>query len=287
MKFKNFVFSQADRRGFILLLILLFLFIGFFIWEKNSHTNEVSEISEEELQELHDFQKGKLQVPLSSSIQPSPFDPNTADSITLVKCGLTPWQAHNTLQYRRKGGFWRSPKHFSKLYSLSKEDFNRLKPYIKITPQKQKVSKEEKIVTITYPKVEKLSQGSTIDINSSDTTLLKKIPGVGSYYASKISRYRKRLGGFVSTSQIKDIEGLPEDVEKWFSIEASPNIRKIRINHASFKELVSHPYLNFEQVKTITRHIHNYGQLSSWNDLKFYPEFSEKDFQRLAPYISF
>lgn len=287
MKFRNLFSSHADRRGFILLLILLFLFICFWIWNKRFSNNKISEITKDELQELLVLQNNTQTKYGHSIIQPSLFDPNTADSLTLVRCGLTSRQAHNTLQYRRKGGFWHSPEHFSQLYGLSKEEFDRLKPYISITPRKQKKHRQENYTTTTFPKTNKLSPGSTIDINYSDTTALKQIPGIGSYYASKICKYRERLGGFVSISQIKEIEGLPNNIETWFSIDTSPNVRKIRINQASFKELVAHPYLNFEQVKVISRHIHNYGRLTSWKDLKFYPEFSEKDFQRLTPYISF
>lgn len=287
MKFRNLLSSHADRRGFILLLILLFLLICFWIWNKRTPDNKVSEITENELQELNSLQKVTQSKSSHTISHPTYFDPNTADSMTLVKCGLTSWQAHNTLQYRRKGGFWRSPEHFSQLYGLSKEEFDRLRPYICITPRRQKTPRQENHIIAPFPKTNKLSPGSTIDINHSDTTALKQIPGIGSYYASKICKYRERLGGFVSISQIKEIEGLPNDIEIWFSIDVSPNVRKIRINQASFKELVAHPYLNFEQVKVITRHIHNYGRLTSWKDLKFYPEFSEKDFQRLTPYISF
>lgn len=58
-----------------------------------------------------------------------PFDPNRADSATFVRLGLRPWQASNALKYRRRGGRWRSPDDFARLYGLSEADFRRLRPY--------------------------------------------------------------------------------------------------------------------------------------------------------------
>ena len=60
------------------------------------------------------------------------FDPNHSDSVTLLKLGLSNWQVSNMMKYRKKGGIWRSADDFQRLYGLSKTDFNRLKPYIRI-----------------------------------------------------------------------------------------------------------------------------------------------------------
>ena len=57
----------------------------------------------------------------------------------------------------------------------------------------------------SYP--HKLRANEHIEINGADTTLLMKIPGIGSYYASRIVRYRERLGGFASAQQLEEIDG--------------------------------------------------------------------------------
>ncbi len=138
-----------------------------------------------------------------------------------------------------------------------------------------------------FPKTEKLAIGSTIDINTSDTTLLKKIPGIGSYYARKISNYRERLGGFYNVEQIKEVEGLPDSIERWFCIEESCAVRKLNINQASFKELARHPYLTYEQVKIIDKWRRRYGKLSGWDDLILTDEFNTIDRRKLDIYFYF
>jgi DNA uptake protein ComE-like DNA-binding protein len=126
-----------------------------------------------------------------------------------------------------------------------------------------------------------------LDLNTVDTLTLRKIPGIGVGYSRSIVSYRQRLGGFVSVAQLKDIEGLPERIEEWFSVGENVEVRTISINKSDFKTLVRHPYLSYEQVKVITTHIRKYGPLRSWKDLQLYPEFTPQDFERLTPYFVF
>lgn len=224
------------------------------------------------------------------------FDPNHADSLTLLRLGLEPWQIHGMMRYRAKGGRWRSADDFKRLYGLSASDYERIRPYVHIdpadrcrtyvpyerneygTPQGERVA---------YEHIEKYAEGTHVPINEADTNDLKRIPGIGSYYAQKIVAYRERLGGFVSVSQIDEIEGLPSGASRWFEMATNPHPKQIRLNHATFKQLVRHPYLSYEQTKVIINHIRCYGPLHSWRDLRLYAEFTEADFARLTPYFTF
>ena len=146
------------------------------------------------------------------------FDPNTASYETFMALGFAPWQAKNALKYRAKGGRWKSAEHFSHLYGFSEKDFARLRPYI-VIQQESNERTQHRSDSIRRQRVEKYAPGTKIDINEADTNALKKIPGIGSYYAGKIVRYRERLGGFVSKQQLQEIEGLPDNVEQWFFIQ--------------------------------------------------------------------
>ena len=244
-------------------------------------------------------------------VETFPFNPNTCDSATFVRLGLPSWMASNAMKYRRKGGIWHSPDDFARLYGLSEGDYNRLKPYIVIDERHRKKTYSDRPASHyvashaatgggtpalaqedaqparpVYPK--KYQEGETVlDLNTCDTAELKRIPGIGSYYARKICKYRDELGGYVSTQQLSEISDLPEGIEKWFSTAQHPNVRKINVNKASFKELVHHPYLTYEQVKEITNYIRKYGPLQSWNDLRISPYFTPDDFHRLEPYFTF
>lgn len=219
------------------------------------------------------------------------FDPNRADSATFVRLGLLPWQASNALKYRRKGGRWRSPDDFARLYGLSEETFRRLRPYIRISPEDAAPRYGDRSVWRTdsvnhrYP--EKFLRGTTVDLNTADTNMLRRIPGIGRYYSQAIRRYGERLGGYVSVHQVAEIEGLPEGIEEWFTLDSSVAVRKLYINRATFKQLVRHPYLDYERVKSIFQYRERYGPIKGWEQLLFLPGFLPGDKERLAPYVSF
>ena len=234
----------------------------------------------------------------SSHWRPEPFDPNRDPAEKLLRIGLQPWQVDNMMKYRAKGGIWRSPDDFRRLYGLSEADFQRLRPYLRIhpddiTPAAAALGRDlgrsgKEGVAPAHKPVEKWPEGTVLSLNGADTTQLKGIPGIGSYYASKIVSYRERLGGFVSLSQIDEVEGLPADVGRWFKLEEPVCPRLLRINHADFKAIVRHPYISYEQTKVIVNHIRRFGPLRSWQDLSLYKEaFTTSDITRLRPYISF
>lgn len=258
-------------------------------------------LSDAEIQELAIFNRQMQQRSAADSLrhrhlnrqqvpETFPFNPNTADSATLLRLGLRPWQIRNLMKYRNKGGKWRSSDDFSRLYGLSDKDFKRLRPFIRIDKEPNGHHTTEdtaKKTTRHFPQTEKYAEGTVIDLNKADTTMLKHIPGIGSYYAGKICRYRERLGGFVSAHQIKEVEGLPQGIERWFVIEMKPELHRMNVNEASFRQLVRHPYLNYEQVKIIFDYRRKYGRLKSWNDLQLYNEFSTDHIQKLLPYFTF
>ena len=134
---------------------------------------------------------------------------------------------------------------------------------------------------------QKLAKGAQVDANAADTTQWQRVPGVGRAYAQAIVRYRERLGGFVSTAQLHDIEQLPHDITRYVSIAPHPTVHRIAVNRATFKELLRHPYLNYDQVKAIMHHRQRIGPLRDWEDLRGNAAFNEKDRERLQPYFSF
>ena len=61
----------------------------------------------------------------------------------------------------------------------------------------------------------KIRRGEHIVLNTADTTALKTIPGIGSYFARKIVEYGERLGGYVSVDQLDEIEDFPLDAKRY------------------------------------------------------------------------
>ncbi len=282
----------------IIILILLCVNLGVYIY-----IHRDSQTSGDHIAAKADSASHSAHIPATSensNMSAFPFDPNTADSATFVRLGLAPRVARAIIHYRQAGGVFRKADDFSRIYTLKPADYQRLKPYIRInelysTPTvKQKHENSDFAEQPGYaPTNNKLRAGQTIDISTADTTMLMRIPGIGPYYAKKIIRYRERLGGFVSTAQLREIQGLPDDIEQWTTVDTQKQtaptnpIKRLAVNRMTFSQLLAHPYLDYNQVKAIVNHRQHYGNLRSLDDLTNYDAFTAEDIKRLKPYLDF
>lgn len=299
--------TRTDRRG-LLLVAVAFVVLALLLWHRGgTHDGQaLAPMTAADSAEMARFaaeveadkarraaeRQGAGRSDSATALRP--FDPNTADSATMVSLGMRPWQAHNAMQYRRAGGRWRQPDDFARLYGLSDAEFQRLRPYIRIVPTADEVQsaarrteRQARADSIRALRSTKYAEGTTISLNAADTTALKGIPGIGSYYAAKICRYRERLGGFVSTAQLREVGSLPEGIERWFVIDAGETPRRIAINRATFQTLVRHPYLNYTQTLAIVRYRQKYGDLHGWDDLRLTGHFPDDSVRMMAPYFTF
>ena len=221
-----------------------------------------------------------------------PFDPNTADSTQLLRLGPAPWQVRNIYKYRAAGGIYRQPRDFARLYGLTAGQYRRLEPYIRISddyrPAAEAYPTEPRPAyvrdTTRYPL--KLKPGQHVALNTADTALLKRVPGIGSGFARAIVRYRERLGGFYSTAQLMEIGNFPQSALPYFT--ADPSLcRKLNVNRLTLSQLRRHPYIGFYQAKTIIDHRRLHGPLRSLDDLRLYKDFPPETIERLRHYIEF
>lgn len=146
--------------------------------------------------------------------------------------------------------------------------------------------KEEKKEIKKYPKQEKFNAGIIIDVNTADTSILKKIPGIGSVISRNIVNYRNRLGGFYNTAQLLEVQYVDSTLLKWFEVK-SDVFRKIRINKAGIDELRSHPYMDFYKAKAIIDFRRKRGSIDGMSQISMFEEFTEEDIDKLSHYFSF
>lgn len=222
----------------------------------------------------------------------SAFDPNTADSTLLLSLGLQPWQVRSIYRYRAKGGIYRQPSDFARLYGLTVKQYKELLPYIRISdeykPAAEVYGRTDAVKsgrdTLRYPV--KLQPGQYVTLDDADTASLRKVPGIGRYYASRIVRYRNDLGGYVSVAQLSEIEGIPEAALSYFRVTGGA-VRKLNLNRLTLNELKHHPYINFYQARRIIDYRRLKGPLHSIDDLRLLKDFSQRDIERLRPYVEF
>lgn len=132
----------------------------------------------------------------------------------------------------------------------------------------------------------KLKAGEHVVLNTADTTQLKMVPGIGSYFARKVVQYGERLGGYVSVDQLDEIENFPLDAKDYLVIEnAQPH--KLNVNTLSLNDLKKHPYINFYQARVITDYRRLHGPLKSLQDLRLSKDFPPEVIERLTPYVEY
>jgi DNA uptake protein ComE-like DNA-binding protein len=162
-------------------------------------------------------------------------------------------------------------------------------------PTNRQETTAERIARITasrtsYPRTEKLAAGTTVELNSADTTTLKKVPGIGSSFAGRIVKFRDLLGGFYTVQQLAEVYGIDEEryhsIAPWFTVDAS-FIHKLPVNTISQDSLNRHPYISSRQARAIVQLRTQKKHLSGWENLSLMEEFTEQDKQRILPYLSF
>ncbi|MBQ9200858.1 MAG: helix-hairpin-helix domain-containing protein [Bacteroidales bacterium] len=127
-----------------------------------------------------------------------------------------------------------------------------------------------------------------IDLNRADSTALVAVKGIGPYTASRILRYRRQLGGFVSLEQLDEIRGLrPENLEqlKLLADIDTTAVSRLSLNGATVETLASHPYLSWRQARALVGLRKKRGGLHSADELGFLDDFTSADLVRLAPYL--
>lgn len=290
-------YTKSERRVILLLLAIALLLLG--IWAVMEYLCPVEvpvTLSESEeidsfLANLEEQEKiRKSHTPkneISAVLQP--FDPNTADSVLLRQLGLPVYIVRNILKYRAKGGVFRSPESFSRIYGLKEEVYQKLKPYITIAP----LVSVSHVRTDTFrqlkdtiPYIPKYEEGTIVDLNKADTSILKRIPGIGSTLARMIVVYRQRLGGFYDVSQLQEVPHVRVELNKWFVVTPA-GLHKIQVNSASLDKLRSHPYMDFYKAKAIMEYRRKRGKIKGLSQLSMFEEFTEKDLKRLSPYLTF
>lgn len=297
---KNFLYLQRnDRHVIIVLLGILAVALGiiFFIGNGSGNTPLAAADSTGAGMESHTrhYQTERAQAYYYAGGRKAelfPFDPNTADSTQLLRLGLKEWQVRSIYKYRARGGTYSRPSDFARLYGLTAGQYKALEPYIRISADYRPAAELIDVPlhdnhmrdTTRYPL--KLKQGEHMALNTADTTMLKRVPGIGSHFAQAIVSYRERLGGFYSVEQLEEINGFPLQSIPYFVVERAPE-RRININKMSLGQLRRHPYIGFYRAKTIVDHRRLHGPIQSFDDLRLYRDFPPEAIKKLEHYVEF
>ena len=136
----------------------------------------------------------------------------------------------------------------------------------------------------------KLQPGQTVEINTVDSAQLTRVHGIGPSFANRILTYRRKLGGFATKQQLKEVYGL--DAEKYAEISNeirvdASRIKRISVNAVDFEHLRRFPYLSYKQANAVIQYRVQHGDYRSLNDMRDIALLNDEILRKIAPYISF
>lgn len=210
---------------------------------------------------------------------PHPFDPNSVDSLTLVRMGFSPYVAGNIMRYRAKGGHYRTAEQFGRTYGLDDEAFGKIKGMLVF----------EADTAAHKPLFTTAKRDTIVELNNCDTTDLMKLRGIGPYWAGRIVGYRQRLGGYYDHSQLREIENIEPGIVDTLIRHSTVNqnlITPINLNKATLSQLHHHPYITFDQAKAIYNLRRMKIRLENTDEIMETGVLEGREYERLKHYIT-
>ena len=292
--------SKSERYGMWLLLVLVSLYIlSSLVFDsrvKQKTEYDFSEFQEEILEwerAMAESDSLRRQYYLSldnpsrsstqSKLNPFEFDPNELSSEEWKKLGLNDGQIRSIMKFRSKGGVFRDKEDFARMYVIGKEEYNILKPYI-LLPEKSSKSYN------TYSNRGKTEKKIvSIEINTADTTNLKKVKGIGSVFAYRIINYRNKLGGFINVQQLLEVKGIDSSNYQNIATQIFVNpyaIRKIRVNEADLNSMSKHPYISYNIALSLVNYRKQHGRFEILTDIKKSLLVNEELYIKISPYLT-
>jgi DNA uptake protein ComE-like DNA-binding protein len=215
--------------------------------------------------------------------QLAPFDPNTASEEELIAVGFQPRTAKTMIKYRSNGGKFRKKEDLQKLYTLSKEDYERIAPYARFDETHQDKP------TYSEHKPAYVSPTRTVELNDADADALLSLRGIGPAFSKRILNFRNALGGFITVEQLKEVYGFPDStyqqIKDRVSVDAG-RAKKININQATEEELGKHPYIGRKLASNIIKFRNEVKSYSEIGQLKQVPLINDEKYRKIAPYLS-
>ncbi|MGL1887270.1 MAG: helix-hairpin-helix domain-containing protein [Reichenbachiella sp.] len=294
---KNFGFSSHEIRGMYVLIFLMIVAFSFPAFLKR-YLKSIGDDDVEQEQALLDqwIAESKLKIAANSdkkkelTLIMDHFDPNVITTVEWETRGFSNKISERIRKYIDKGGRFYKSEDLLKVYGIDQRLAKAYFEYMYFAPPRPKanytktrVSKKKE--TIPY----KAKEFVKFDLNEADTTQLKTIKGIGSYYAKSIVDYREKLGGLVNTDQLLEIYGVKQEVKQLLidHTTLAPSVpQQININSADFDELFGHPYIDYGLTVAILKYKKQHGPYLSIEALQDIVVLKDSIFQKVKPYVT-
>lgn len=281
----HFSYNKMQRNGvfYLLLIIVALQLVYFFVDFASEEKNPISK------NELLAFQNevDSLEFIQEENSKPKifPFNPNYLTDFKAYQLGMLVEEIDKLLAYRSEGKYVNSAAQFQKVTGINDSLLAVISVYFKFPDWKKNATAKNTDVKHIV-KNEKII---TKDINNATAEDLKIVRGIGDKLSERIIKYRIKLQGFSFDDQLYEVWNLdPEVVQemlKYFKVFTPPVIDKMNVNEASFKEVLSIVYIDYELTKKIFSYRDEVAEIQSLEELKKIDGFPIEKFDRIALYL--
>lgn len=281
----HFWYQKSQRNGVLLLLIFIVIF-QLIIWFYNFKGKHIS-LDDSQIA-YYEHQLDSLRELKNLTVKPKfyPFNPNYIDDFKGEQLGMNLQEIDRLHQFRAQGKFVYSAKEFQQVTHISDSLLSKISPNFKFPDWV--VNKKENLYPSNYQKKE-IIKASTTDINNATKEDLMLINGIGDKLSDRIINYREKLQGFSFNDQIYEVWGLDKEVAakviQSFKVISKPNISKININTATFKEVLKIPYIDYQLCKQIFDYKDQLGEFLNISQIKAIPNFPQDKYERIVLYL--
>jgi len=219
-----------------------------------------------------------------------PFNPNYISDYKGYQLGMKTKEIDLLLAHRNKRLFVNSAKEFQEVTKISDSLLQVISPYFKFPDwvQKKNIEKKEQFSFASKTK-KNISDITSSDINEAAPYDFSLVKGVDEYLSERIIKYRSKLQGFSFPEQLFEVWGLEKEVAdnilQVFSIQKKPRITKVNVNTASFKEVLSNPYIDYELCVQIFEYKDEVAELQSISEIKNIEGFPIEKYHRIVLYL--
>ena len=274
----HFVFTKQQRSGVFVLLLLIVIFqcIYFFFDFTTDESNE------NEQREIIAFQKEIDSLALIKKVskyEMRPYNPNFITDYKGYVLGMSVEEVDRLHSFRKLNKYANSAKEFQQITQVSDS-------LLKVMSSKFKFPD-----WVTKKNVaNKYSSSYQNDLNKAEAKDIHKATDLEYKIAYRIVNFRKKLGGFLTFEQLKDVYGLSEDdikkVADKFVLKTIPIIKKININLAGASELAKLVYINeYIAANIIDERVLREGY-KSLDELKYVTHFPTEKLGRIKLYLT-
>jgi len=286
----HFWYNKSQRNGILFLALIIIVLQLVYFYVDFSPKDETNLNSDEVIAFQKEIDSLKLIELENRKSRIFPFNPSFITDFKGYQLGMSTEEIDKLLKHRADGKYINSINEFKQVTGISDSLLNKISPYFKFPDWVTNKNKNFSAISSTKRQAQKLPENfAKQDINSASAEELRAVNGIGEKLASRIINYRNKLGGFLVNEQLYEVYNLDREVAlrvlERFEVIQKPQIQKININDASFKEVLSIIYFDYELTKKILNYRDEVAEIQSLDELKKIDGFPIEKFDRIALYL--